>query len=182
MYDMLVWDAQVARMLWKRAKLLKTRKTRGDRWRRSHGPSVKEFRTRSLNLIMCLCAPAVCDPYHAPILANHHISWYLGYLVFYWGSASWDLTRQVATSDPTESKHVSQKCKYQQKEPDRGVWMWYCKPNAINLLIGYTNGHVHFWQDNEHILQQSRGRVDHLKNLKMTYVHFKVWFRYSDFW
>ena len=28
MYDMLVWDAQVARMLWKRAKLLKTRKTR----------------------------------------------------------------------------------------------------------------------------------------------------------
>ena len=99
--------------------------------------------------LCALCAPAVCDPYHAPILANHHISWYLGYLVFYWGSASWDLIKfwwpnhqagchlwpnRIKTRVPKmqiPTKRTRQRCmnvvlQTQCHKPPNWVYQWSC--------------------------------------------------------
>ena len=57
MNDMPVWDEQVARMIWNRAKAAWDILRQEHPWSQKHGPSVKKIRTGTLNLIMCVaCA------------------------------------------------------------------------------------------------------------------------------
>ena len=56
LHDMPLWDEQVARMVWKSAKLLKTRKPAKNRWSGRHGPSVNKNQNRisQFNCVRCV--------------------------------------------------------------------------------------------------------------------------------
>ena len=74
-----LWAEQVARMGWKRAKLLKTRipmkpKTGED------GPSVKKSEPDCSIWLCALCAPMVCHPYHLKTSNFWNWKWVVSHL------------------------------------------------------------------------------------------------------